>query len=158
MTSKMEISTAVSSVGVPEKLKKNGLQQFPEAASGNDTWRQGDIYITLLDAKDANSLKKNYTEVVGNPSGHLLQLAEGETMGSRHILRSGENVKMWQPAREKFANEIDGMLAGPIIEIGKGGNVIDHPEHAPVGLPEGTYVITYQRTADHENRIRRVRD
>lgn len=158
-----KIRAALSSVGVHEEMKKTGLQKFPEAASAGDTYRQGDIYITLLDSKGLKVRTEKgrggralYQEVTAIGPHHL-QLAEGETMGSRHILRSTKGVRLYTPIRENFEDAIEGMMAGPILCLAE-VNVIDHPEHAPVELPKGDYVITYQRTTDLDNRIRRVID
>jgi hypothetical protein len=162
-TTATKIRTALAAVGIHEEMKKTGLQKFPEAASPGEAYRQGDIYIMLLDGTGLQSrIGKNrggkalYQEVMSIEPHHL-QLAEGETMGSRHILRTSKGVRLYTPIRENFDDAIEGMMAGPVLCLAE-TNVIDHPEHAPVELPKGDYVIIYQRTTDLDNRIRRVVD
>lgn len=108
-------------------------QQFPEAASIGDTARQGDLYITLLEAVPAG-----FDKAAVEP-----QLAPGTTKGSRHIL-SHKQVRMY---RDSNADA----LTGPVIECRKSVTVT-HPEHGDVVLPPGVYGITYQRMFAEELR------
>lgn len=142
MTTMTQVQDAVRSVqDTAEQIKNDAMQFFPEAASVGDYVRQGDVYITLLKSIPRGSL------AVKNPP---LQLAEGNTQGSRHCLASAEGVTAY---RLKEPTEYD----GPILKLDC-PNVIAHPEHGDWTLPPGVYGITYQRTVDSENRIRRVLD
>ena len=124
-----------------ERIKSDETQQFPEAASPGDCWRQGDIYITLLDALPKNVVvqKKNSR-----------QLAPGTTQGSRHCLDSLEGVTIYELETQE-------MLDGPIIFL-KEERAVEHPEHGDVVLPPGVYQISYQRSLDSEERAQRVLD
>ncbi|MAH49390.1 hypothetical protein CMI37_26435 [Candidatus Pacearchaeota archaeon] len=117
-----------------EAIQSDSEQQFPEAATPGDYWRQGDLYITLLD-----ELPSGLTET------NERQLAPGTTQGSRHIVEGGATV---------YDQDSDA-LTGPVVEV-TGRAVITHPEHGNVALPTGSYAITYQRAFADE--LRRVAD
>jgi hypothetical protein len=124
-----------------EKIRCNRPQRFPEAASPGDRFRQGDLYITLLDGVPDGAVKMDSVPI---------QLAQGHTQGSRHCLDSVDGVSAWMPSRP-------GMLDGPIIQLLR-ERVVTHPEHGHVILPPGVYRISYQRSLDAEERERRVLD
>lgn len=124
-----------------EEIKRGNPQRFPEAASVGDTFRQGDVYFTLL------AKRPNGCTLVANPS---LQLAPGTTQGSRHCLDSIDGVKV-------YALSSPEMLDGPILVLKK-ERTVTHPEHGHAILPAGCYRVTYQRDLDEEERIRRVQD
>ena len=75
-----------------EKIKNDAPQNFPEAASIGDAVRQGDVYIQLIDdVASAPFLFKKTT-----PS-FPMQLAPGNTKGSRHCLEHGRGVTAYEP-------------------------------------------------------------
>lgn len=86
-----------------EKIKNDAPQQFPEAASIGDAVRQGDIYIQKID--DVLETPLLYTRTL--QPVFPLQLAEGNTKGSRHCLAHGDGVAVYNPvesgSREMFA-------------------------------------------------------
>lgn len=124
------------------RIKNSAPQRFPEAASFGDVFRQGDLYIQKIARVPANA----YSNV--NPPLSL-QLVEGESKGSRHILDSDAGVCI-------YARSDGDDLTGPVIEL-EMERTITHPEHGDVILPPGLYAITYQRAFDKEER-RRVKD
>lgn len=77
---------------VVEQIKNDQTQQFPEAASIGDAVRQGDIYIQLV--PDVDKAPMLYTLAA---SSFPMQLAEGNTKGSRHCLAHGDGVTVYQP-------------------------------------------------------------
>lgn len=77
---------------IVEQIKNDQPQQFPEAASIGDAVRQGDIYIQLIPDLDATPLL--YT--MATPD-FPMQLADGNTKGSRHCLASGDGVTVYRP-------------------------------------------------------------
>jgi hypothetical protein len=117
-----------------EAIKSDDCQQFPEAASAGDYWRQGDIYIAKITDADGHSLKETQER----------QLAPGTTQGSRHIVVGDAAI---------FTRDGD-ELTGPVVV--SRGCTVTHPEHGDVKLPPGTYGITYQRAFAEE--LKRVLD
>ena len=173
-----DISAAV------EAIKNDGLQRFPEAASVGDSVRQGDIYIQLINEADieaAGDLFRKLKEPV-------LQLAPGNTKGSRHCLASADGVEMWEPTltdeavlkyvfarhnqplpknyRRTWVSEYREERNAVETAMGLAGpimrlsktNTITHPEHGDWQLPAGTYRVIFQRTVDEAQRVRRVLD
>ena len=118
-----------------EKIKCGDVQQFPEAASVGDYFRQGDLYIHKI------------ADVSGKQIDVVRQLAPGTTKGSRHCLNH-TRVKMYRRHDEDA-------LDGPQIKTNE-AVTIEHPEHGDVVLPPGCYAITYQRAYAEE--LRRVAD
>ena len=104
---------------------------FPKAASHLDFWRQGDVYITKLDAMPKGCKAIPFKE----------QLVDGTSEGSRHCL-SGPEVKMYQ------RSDATG-LHGPIFHA-TDAHVITHPRHGHVGLCKSIFEITYARSASSE--------
>jgi hypothetical protein len=135
--------------------------RFSEGASVNDGWRQGDLYIKLIDKLPADAKRVELQAAVHGENPQA-QLAPGNTQGSRHILDSLDGVEIYTvpPWPSQECN-----LAGPILVLHK-ERTITHPEHGHVTVPTGipkagkpTIVeITYQRDLDAEERARRVID
>lgn len=119
-----------------ECIKSNETQRFSEAAPFDSTWRQGDIYITLLE-----KIPKEFTQCKFEA-----QLAPGTTKGSRHIL--SDEVTMYKNPK---ADALTGPLFKNSDEV-----TVTHPEHGNVVLPPGIYGVTYQRAFAEE--LRRVED
>jgi hypothetical protein len=113
-------------------------QRFSEGAGPGSSFRQGDLYITLLDGLPAKA-----DQVEGEA-----QLAPGTTKGSRHVLDSLEGVTMY---KIRDANVLQGPVFSCVTE-----RTVEHPEHGNVILPPGTYGVTYQRAYAEE--LRRVAD
>lgn len=97
--------------------------------------RQGDVYLTRIDRK--RPLAK--TSVTSNR-----QLAPGSTPGSRHMVVGKVTI---------YAPKGDDALEGPTIDATE-RFVLEHPEHAHVSLPRGTYQVTFQRDFASEERAR----
>jgi hypothetical protein len=179
--------TLVDIADAVEKIKNDQMQHFPEAASIGDAVRQGDIYIQLIDERDIAKLDGLYSPVAETELGNHLQLAPGNTKGSRHIIQNAAGLTMWlpnltdaavveymckrhgeqvpenthrfnRPHREECDNvETALAFAGPIFKCAT-PNVVAHPEHGDWYLPIGVYRVIFQRTVDEDARIRRVLD
>lgn len=91
------IETLTAITEAVEKIKNDELQHFPDAASVGDCVRQGDIYIQMIEA--VTETPALYTKL-DEPQ---LQLADGDTKGSRHCLASADGVTMYKPVRTDFA-------------------------------------------------------
>lgn len=132
MTAEKTLEKVTSSA---EAIRNDETQRFPEAASPGDCWRQGDVYITLLDGVPQGAKQ----DAKPDP-----QLAPGTTKGSRHILDSLDGVTCYQLHNAT-------VLEGPVLDVTKEREVT-HPEHGNVILPPGVYGITYQRAYAEELR------
>lgn len=171
-----------------EKIKNDQMQQFPEAASIGDAVRQGDVYIQLVPEDCAEGLIWIYRKLAPSELAANLQLAPGNTKGSRHVLASTEGLEMWVPVQTDLAvaqhlyakhgrkvpkatarfwdldyrderTEIEEALSlAGPIFKCNKPNVVAHPEHGDWALPAGTYRVIFQRTVDEMERIQRVLD
>lgn len=139
------VMNATCDIGVvvetAERIKSDALQRFPEAASVGDFCRQGDVYFTLLAGVPVGAKR------IKKPS---MQLAPGNTQGSRHCIASLKSVKLYSLAEPNVYD-------GPVIEATK-PMTVTHPEHGDWLFPCGVYAVSYQRTEDSEGRQRRVQD
>ena len=75
-----------------EQIKNDAPQNFPEAASIGDAVRQGDIYIQRI--ADVTETPALYT--LTKPE-FPMQLADGNTKGSRHCLAHGNGATVYTP-------------------------------------------------------------
>lgn len=80
-----------------ENIKNDEPQRFPDAASVGDAVRQGDIYIQLIDDVAEAPL---FYRADADPV-FPMQLAPGNTKGSRHCLAHGNGVTVYQPVAEQ---------------------------------------------------------
>jgi len=184
-TKNVTVSKTLSDIAAAvEAIKNDGLQHFPEAASVGDAVRQGDVYIQLIDDADIAAAGPLFKKMV-TP---VLQLAPGNTKGSRHCLASADGVEMWEPTltdesvlkyvfaknktplpknyQRKWIGEFRDERNEIANAINLAGpifklskpNTLVHPEHGDWSLPTGTYRVIFQRTVDEQQRVRRVLD
>lgn len=119
---------------------KNSEIRSPELGE-LDYVRQGDLYIyRILDIPEGCTREKK-------PS---MQLAPGDTQGSRHCLESLDGVKVFRLPNPN-------PLQGPIFELAA-QNTITHPEHGHIVLRAGRYAVTFQRSFAKDMALQRVAD
>lgn len=142
-------ATMIEANQIVEEVQHRGLEvaltapkvhHFSNGASPGDAWRQGDVYVTLLDAVPAGTVQIKA----------IKQLAPGNTPGSRHCLDAMLGVRAYRLAAP-------GPLDGPVLLLTK-ERTVTHPEHGHVVLPPGVYAVTYQRNLDVLEREQRVLD
>lgn len=109
-----------------------------------DEWRQGDVGIVRL---PDDFISKRSPRLIS--SAAAVQLAPGNTQGSRHCLDSLSGVEAWSL---KDATPLD----GPVLRLSEPRSIF-HPEHGDLlSLPPGTYGVVYERAYAEE--LRRVMD
>jgi hypothetical protein len=140
-------TTETDARAVIEKITRNTIvhddsfvQRFGEGNVPGDCVAQGDLYLTKLEGVPHSA----------KPAEVRLQIAEGDTQGSRHILDSADGVRMYRISHP-------GPMDGPVLELTE-ERVLTHPEHRHVRLSPGVYGVHYQRNLDAEERVTRVRD
>lgn len=143
-------NATVSAIDLFHQMEENAANCKPETirispvVSAKEFVRQGDVYFRYLE-----SLPSDVEEMKDVP----LQLAEGETRGSRHTLENASGVRM-------FKRKEAGPLQGPIIQILVDEKLVVHPDHGTVILENsrgGCYEVGYQRDPESEQ-LARVRD
>jgi hypothetical protein len=106
--------------------------------------RQGDIFLYFF---ESDKLPGNLP--VLEPTNIELQLAPGNTQGSRHVLDSPSGIEMFK-VRGADA------LTGPVFKTTE-QRTVTHPEHGDVVIPAGlTVFVRYERAFAAE--LRAVRD
>lgn len=122
-----------------KKLNNQNERVIPKMEVGQ-AFRQGDLYITKLE-----SLPQDIINTID------LQLAQGETKGSRHILAQNVNytVKVYNLRKP-------GPLDGPVFKSDETIR-LTHPEHAHFVFPAGCYSTHYQQDYQAAE-IRAVKD
>lgn len=91
----LTIDTALKQIdSAVEKIINDKPQNFPEAANIGDAVRQGDVYIQLIDAVKGVPPMYRKLKTVEYP----LQLAPGNTKGSRHCLENSPGAVVYVPA------------------------------------------------------------
>lgn len=88
----LDVDVAVHNVDLAvEKVINDADQNFPEAANIGDAVRQGDVYIQLIPDFDGNPM---FYSKVSKPE-FPVQLAPGNTKGSRHMLEESAGIEIW---------------------------------------------------------------
>ena len=89
MSTTLTVEQAVTRVDeAVERVKNDAEQRFPDAASVGDAVRQGDIYIQKIDdVLSTPAFYRRVTNVV-----YPMQLAPGNTKGSRHMLEASDGA------------------------------------------------------------------
>ena len=115
-----------------------------------DTAHQGDLIFVAL-PKLPGSIQPRKER----------QLAEGDTKGSRHVLRGGKifdasKKELRQMIREIADMDVEEKYIGPVFA---GACTVEHPQHAHQEFPaHKATVVVFQRNLDAEEREQRVRD
>ncbi len=112
-------------------------------------YRQGEILIFKLPKRTAkrwlglHSLKQK-------PDGVI---REGEKTGHEHKVEGDGQLSMFPNQSEPEAPPDEG-----IIEVGKEGATVTHPEHKDIKLEPGTYAVKTQKEAKGKNGSSSVKD
>ena len=95
------------------------------------------------------------------------QLADGDTQGSRHILRDGiavydcDTAQTMAAIKKATGTDVGSQYIGPVFVSPENPTEDDvaHPEHGNQGFPAGCVVaVVYQRNLDAEEIEQRTRD
>lgn len=115
-------------------------------------FRQGEMLFFRI---KKGTLKQNWgPEAVPVPSGVI---RTGEKPGHEHKLGGAFQLEMFPDSTTTLTGEADQPSEG-IIEVGKKGARVTHPEHKPLDLPPGEYAVTTQKEATGRNTHATVRD
>lgn len=108
-------------------------------------YRQGEVLFFKLKKKPSL-----YSKPIPVPSG-IIRIGEKE--GHEHKLTGSASLSMFTDS-EKIENQPSEGLA----TIGDGGATVTHPEHKPINLPKGEYVIKTQKEATGRHTHASVKD
>lgn len=131
------MSTTLSPIQAHEQIAASARSALTETRvvtqiAVGEFARQGDVYLTRIKARNKD----------WKPSQNR-QLAPGTSPGSRHVVTKGPRlyVSAELSPREQRGNVV--RLLGPQI-VAKEPFTVEHPEHAHITLPAGTYQCSYQ--------------
>lgn len=139
-----------------ESLVNNAPRLFTEADFPvGSVSHQGDLILVRITALPAGAKRRKSR-----------QLAEGQTMGSRHVVERGA---VYQCAAADVAAaiksaagcEVAAQYIGPVFvsPASPTEHDLDHPEHGHQGFPPGAVMAcVYQRNLDAEQREQRTCD
>lgn len=146
--------TKTAAKTLPESIVNDAPKLHPSFEVG-DVAHQGDLIIVAIAALPKSA----------KPRANR-QLAEGNTQGSRHILKRGEVYDCAAAEVAKAIKSATGCTVaeqyiGPVFVSPKRPtkNDLTHPEHGNQGFPAGAVcAVVYQRNLDQEQREQRTRD
>ena len=101
----------------------------------NVMFAQGDLLIEKVDDIEPSGT------ILGRDAAGALVLAEGEFTGHRHAIF--DQVTLFR--EEALARDIPTGLYVGHVKVADGPATIQHQEHAPITLAEGTYRVRRQR-------------
>ena len=116
-----------------------------------DAFRQGEIIIFKL--KD-EKLRTHPTarRIPGNV------IRTGEKEGHQHIVEGDAQLSMFPESLAPTPGESQEQPSQGVIEVGKDGAKVIHPEHGPINLPKGKYLVQTQKEAVGKNKFQSVKD
>jgi hypothetical protein len=108
-----------------------------------EMFAQGDLLIERVADVDPSG-----TILAPDATGAIV-LAEGELTGHRHAIY--DRVTMFRD--DTLAREIPAGLYVGHVKVEGGSALIQHQEHAPVNLSEGTYRVRRQRELEPKDAV-----
>ncbi len=135
------------------KKMKNDELKIHDTFSPGDVTAQGDLNIVCL-PKMPSSAKRRKN----------LQLADGNTQGSRHVLTQGlayecDKSELRNAIKIATGCDVAEMCLGPVFTGDHNPSYVSHPEHGDQQFPaDSICVVTYQRSLDAEERERLAAD
>jgi hypothetical protein len=109
----------------------------------NEMFAQGDLLIERVGDVEPSGI------ILGPDATGATVLAEGELTGHRHAIF--DRVTMFRD--DALAREIPAGLYVGHIKVERGSALIQHQEHAPVNLAEGTYRVRRQRELEPKDAV-----
>jgi hypothetical protein len=109
----------------------------------NEMFAQGDLLIERV-----GDVEPSGTILTPDATGATV-LAEGELTGHRHAIF--DRVTMFRD--DALAREVPAGLYVGHVKVEGGSALIQHQEHAPVSLGEGTYRIRRQRELEPKDAV-----
>jgi len=132
---------------------KNDATKVHESFEVGDVAAQGDLHFVAITSLPGSAKPR--------PNR---QLADGDTQGSRHVLRDGEAFdcevgEVREAIKAATGCDVPPQYIGPVFHGGKAQSYVEHPEHGDQQFPSDCVIATtYQRTLDREEREMRVQD
>lgn len=136
------IETVLAEIQQAASAPATDVRYVPEHVLG-PFGRQGDIYLSGITAVPDGAVTMGTN-----------QLADGDTIGSRHVVSDG--VNLYKPTNFGAVVEINGvgkLVQGYVMEVNSERGQITHPEHATFDLPRGCYQVSHQYDPIMDRRV-----
>jgi len=104
-------------------------------------YRQGEILIFKL---PKNAVIPSYLGLTLQPDGVI---REGEETGHKHQVEGDAQLSLFGQEKDEG-----------VIDVGKGGATVTHPEHEDIKLEQGKYVVKTQKEVKGKYGNQSVRD
>ena len=116
-------------------------------------YRQGEILIFRL--KDAAAQPHPRSSIKRIP-GNVIRTGEKE--GHQHVVAGDAQLSMFPDSMAPTPGESQEQPSQGVIEVGKKGAKVIHPEHKPIKLKKGKYIVQTQKEAVGKNKSQSVKD
>ena len=128
--------------------KKPAIMGHIHGQPFTEAFRQGEILFFKL----LNPVEHSAKPV---PSGVI---RTGEKEGHQHKVEGDGQLAMFPDTKAPTPGETQEQPSQGIVEVGKEGAQVTHPEHAAVKLKKGTYAVQTQKEAAGKNKTQSVKD
>jgi hypothetical protein len=118
-----------------------------------EAFRQGEILFFKV--ADDNVKIHPHTKVQRIASGVI---RTGEKEGHEHKVEGDGNLSLFPDALAPTPGETQEQPSQGVVEVGKEGAKVTHPEHADIKLPKGKYIVQTQKEAVGKNKHQSVKD
>ena len=108
-----------------------------------EMYAQGDLLIERVGEVEPSGT------IIAPDTGGALVLAEGELSGHRHAIL--DRAIMFRD--DALARDMPSDLYIGHVKVAGGAAVVQHDEHAPITLREGTYRVRRQRELEPKNAV-----
>lgn len=130
---------------------KAPIQGYVGGQAFTEAFRQGEILFFKL-ADDALPLPRSAVRV---PNGVI---RTGEKEGHQHKVEGDGTLAMFPEFLASTPGETQEQPSQGVVEVGKAGANVTHPEHGDIELPQGKYVVQTQKEAVGKNKHQSVKD
>ena len=133
------------------KLKPQ-VQGYIAGVPFTEAFRQGEIlFFKLAD----NKARLHHGRAVPVETGVI---RTGEKEGHQHKVEGDGTLSMFPDMVDATPGETQEQPSAGIVEVGKDGAKVTHPEHGDIKLPPGKYAVQTQKEAVGKNKHQSVKD
>jgi len=116
-----------------------------------EAYRQGEILIFKL-ADDTTPIHRSAKII---PEGVI---RTGEKEGHQHKVEGDGQLAMFPDALAPTPGESQEQPSQGVVEVGQDGATVTHPEHGPLKLGQGKYIVQTQKESTGRNKYQSVKD
>lgn len=131
------------------KKSKQSIQGYIGGQPFTEAFRQGEILF--------------FRVLGGRPHGPAVLVSNGvirtgEKEGHQHKVEGDGTLFLFPDLLAATPGETQEQPSQGVVEVGKEGAHVTHPEHGDIKLPEGKYIVQTQKEAVGKNKHQSVKD